>query len=106
MKKGFALTSLIIFTTIGLTAVASAMYLIVDSFQLTSSVSLSEEVLRLAESGIEEGAIQLARNPAYAGGTVTVGTDSVSISVTGTSTKTILSSASKYGIIRTAQKTL
>ena len=104
MKKGFALTSLIIFTTIGITAIASAVYLIVDSFQLTSTVSLHEEVLRLAESGTEEGVLNLARNPNYTGGTLTVGTDSVSIGVTGVSPKTILSSASKYGIIKSVQR--
>lgn len=104
MKKGFALTSLIIFTTIGITAIASAVYLIADSFQLTSTVSLQEEVVRLAESGLEEGAIQLFRNPNYTGGTLLVGADSVLVSITGTGPKTILSSASKYGIIKSVQK--
>lgn len=104
MKKGFALTSLIVFTTMGLMVLATSIYMLTDAFTLTSQTSLSEEVSQLAQSGAEEAQLKLLRYPkTYTGENLYVNTDKVVITVTGTSTKTILSSVTKYGIIKSVQ---
>ncbi len=107
-KKGFALTTLIVFTTIGMMAIATSVYLIVDSFVLTSKASLAEEVEMLAKSGAEEAKLRLLRNPLnssspYSGGSVVLGADTISIQISGGQ---ILSTAQKYGIIKQVKLTL
>ncbi len=58
---------------------------------------------QVAESGAENAVIRLLRDPSYTGETLTVGSGTAVITVTGSSTKTILSSGTNGNYLRKLQ---
>jgi hypothetical protein len=58
---------------------------------------------QVAESGAENAIIRLLRDPNYTGETLTVGTGTAVITVTGTTTKTIISSGTNGSYLRKVQ---
>lgn len=71
-RSGQALTTLIIVMFIGLSVMAATIAVVDTNSLLVSQMYESETALITAESGLEDAIIKLLRNPAYAGGTLTL----------------------------------
>lgn len=87
--RGQALVTLLFFVIIGVSVVAGAAAVVYTNVLAASTVEQGEGAYYVAQSGIEEGLLQLLRNPNYAGETLPVGSGSVTIQVaSGTITAT------------------
>ncbi len=83
--------SLLFFTIIAITITSGAIVVIIANSSSTDRFQQGVLATVSAEAGIENALLQLLRNPNYSGETLTVGSDLVQISVTGTTSKTITS---------------
>ena len=77
--------------------------MIIINYQASSKFALGEDAYAIAESGAENAIIRLIRNPNYAGETLTVGNGSATITVSGSSTKTIVSEGVRGNFRRKVQ---
>lgn len=91
MKKGQALTSLVIFTAIATTVMTATVLLSVVNATSASTTELGMQVYGLAESGAENALLRLLRDPNYTGETLTIGDGQATMTVTGDNPKTISS---------------
>jgi hypothetical protein len=99
-QSGFAAVTLIVFMVIAITITTAATTIIIGNNLAASQTARSLQSYYLAESGIEEGLINLLRNPNYVGtsGFINLGDGQVSI---GVSSNTITSTAKVAGFQRT-----
>lgn len=104
-SSGSALITLLVIVAVGLIVTSSAVVVAVTNSQTTSQLSRSDEVLAVAEAGAEEAILRILRNPSYSGGTMTVGSGTATMAVTGTGgTTPVITSKGQVGsIIRTVQ---
>lgn len=102
-KKGQTLVMLLVLMTTGIIITSAAVILIIVNSQASSKFSLGEDAYAIAESGAENAILRLIRNPSYAGETLTVGNGSATITVTGSSTKTIVSEGVRGNFRRKVQ---
>ncbi len=102
-QQGQALITLLFFTILSITIISTAAVVTIVNAQSTSIQSISSETYSLAEAGIENALLRLLRDPAYTGETMTIGTGSVTIDVTGTSPILVTAKASLRGFIRKVQ---
>lgn len=91
MKKGQALTSLVIFTAIATTVMTATVLLSVVNATSASTTELGMHVYGLAESGAENALLRLLRDPTYTGETLTIGSGQATMTVIGNNPKTISS---------------
>lgn len=96
MKKissntGNALITLIFFALITIIVSTSAVLMIITNTGAVTTVQQGNDAYSIAESGVENALLRLLRNPSYAGEVLTIGDGTATISVTGTTTKTITS---------------
>lgn len=97
-----ALTTIIIISAIGLTIGITLSNLSLNELILSFEDGESQRALFYAEGCAEEGAYRLKLNTAYAGGTVTYGTYSCTVSVSGSgSTRTVTADATYKDFTRT-----
>lgn len=61
--------------TIGILIVSGAMFVLANSFAAIGGSERADLAYAAAESGIENGILQLTRNPEYSGGTLTISTN-------------------------------
>ena len=99
MKKGQALTTLLIFTAIALTIITATVMLSVANATSASTTELGAEVYGIAESGAENALIRLLRDPNYTGETLTIGDGQATMTIAGSNPKTI-SSIGTLGVFR------
>ena len=92
-EKGQALIILLIFMIIALTVTSAGVRVVLVNSISASSISQSQEVYFIAESGIENALLRLARDPNYTGENVIVGSGTTAVTISGGSTKTITSTA-------------
>lgn len=91
-KEGQAMTLLLVFVAVASVIISAVVIVTIINSASTSKDSLGEESFLVAEAGAENAIISLVRNPNYTGETMSVGTyGSAIITVTGTTTKTIIS---------------
>ncbi len=100
LKSGQALVVLIVFVAIATIVVGSAVVVTIVNSRLASDVTQSADALAAAEAGANEAILSLLRNPNYSGGTLAVGPDVATITISGAPSKTIVSSASVGGYVR------
>ena len=100
-QKGQALVLLLVFVAIAMIVTTSAVTLTIVNTQSTSRLSLGKQALSLAQSGLDNAILRLLRDPAYNGETITIGSGSVTITVTGITTRTITSVGSLTDYQRT-----
>jgi hypothetical protein len=111
MKKlsqtGQTLIALLIFMLVAMTITISATAVAIINIKSNNGLSNGQAALQIANSGVENAILVLEKNPAYTGGTMTVGSGSATISITGTTTLTIVSVATlgKYQRTETATVT-
>lgn len=91
MKKGQALTALLIFTAIAITVITATVMLSVANATSASTTELGAQVYGIAESGAENALLRLLRDPSYTGETLTIGDGQATMTVTGDNPKTIAS---------------
>lgn len=91
VKKGQALTSLVIFTAIATTVITATVLLSVVNATSASTTELGMQVYGLAESGAENALLRLLRDPNYTGETLTIGGGQATMTVIGNNPKTISS---------------
>lgn len=90
-EKGQTLITLLVFMVIAITVVAGAVAVTIINSEATSKVEIGEDAYLLAQTGADNAVLRLLRNPSYSGETFSVGAGIVTITVTGTTTKTIIS---------------
>jgi hypothetical protein len=99
-QKGTALVTLMVFMVVAVLVTTGAVMLASISTQGTSDFAQSEHVALLAEAGAETATLQILRNRDYTGETINISDAEVVVTVSGTSTKTITSTARKGDFIR------
>lgn len=92
-QAGQTLIALLVFISMAMTITMASAAVAIINTRANSSLAAGEAVLQAAESGAENAVRQILRNPSYSGEIITVGDGTVTISVSGTSTKTIVSQA-------------
>src|SRR5258706_10355753 len=66
-QQGQALITLLFFMVMGITITSAAVVILVTNIRASSSVEQGLTAYYIAESGAEEGMLQILRNPLYAG---------------------------------------
>ena len=91
MRQGQTLVILLVFITLAITVTTAAVVLIINNSQASARFEQGVVAHNIAESGAENALLQILRNPSYAGETLTIGDGTATITVTGTSPKTVVS---------------
>lgn len=103
LRSGQTLVVLLVFIAMGLAVVAASVSTVINSSVGTTQYERGQSAYLLAESGAEEGILRLLRDPSFSAGALTSVDGNATITVTGTSTKTILSTATVGTTVRTIQ---
>lgn len=104
-QSGQTLIALLIFMLLAITITTTAAAITIINTQSNGGYVNGETALGNATTGVENALIQLERNPSYAGETLTLANGSAVVTVTGTSTKTIVSVGSIGNYDRTVTAT-
>lgn len=99
--SGQTLVALLIFMMVAITLTTAAAAITLINTQTNTVYATGEIALQIAESGAENAVQQLLRNPNYTGETMTIGNGTATITVSGTTTKTITSIGSLNNLART-----
>lgn len=90
-EQGSSLITLIVIVAV-MTALTSALVIVVaNSMRTNSKYASSEMALAAAEAGAEQAVMRTIRDPGYTGETMAVDDGTATITVSGTTTKTIVS---------------
>lgn len=90
-QKGQALITLLVFVVMATVIIAGAVSVSIINTQSTYKFADSQAALKVAETGVENALLKLLRNPDFAGEILTVGEGTATISISGTTTKNIVS---------------
>lgn len=90
-NSGHILITLIIVMVVGTIISTAAVAWVIDNTLGSSQTQSGLSSLMLAESGIENAMLVLLRNPDYTGEVLTIGDATVTVDVSGTTEKTIVS---------------
>ncbi len=99
-NSGQTLIALLFFILIGIIVTVAAAIIIGINAAATAKLTQGEVARQLAETGAENALITLLRNKNYTGETLTVGDDTVTVTVTGTTTKVIESTGISGNFMR------
>lgn len=102
-QSGQALVALLAFMATAVTLTTAATMVTVANVQSTSRYGLGQEALELAETGADNALLRLQRDPAYAGETLTLANGTATITVSGSSPKTITVVGKSGNFRRTVQ---
>lgn len=80
-----------IFAVVSITVTSAAVMAIIVNSRSTGRFALGEDALNIAESGADNAVLHLLRDTNYSGETLSMGNGTANISVTGSSTKTVIS---------------
>ena len=89
--KGQALISLLVVMLSGIIITSGAVAVTIINSQTTDKYASSEQSYAIAESGADNALLRLLRDPNYLGETVSIGNGTATVTVTGSTTKTIIS---------------
>lgn len=103
LRCGQTLVVLLVFVAIAMTVVVAAVATVVNSTIGVSQVEAGQTAYILAESGVEEAMLRLLRDPNFTTETLTTADGSTTIIVTGSSQKTIVSTATVGNTVRIVQ---
>lgn len=92
-KSGQALVLLLVFMIVSITITSAAVVILFVNSEAASRLEQGIATMRIAESGAENAVLMILRNPSYtaAGQVLPVGSGTATVTVTGSSSKTILS---------------
>lgn len=91
LKRGQAMVLLIVIMVAGVIITSAAVMYVITNSRAASNLQIGEEAYGVAESGAENAIIRLVRDPNYSGETLVVDGGTATITVAGSSTKTIVS---------------
>lgn len=103
IQKGQALITLLFFILISLTITTGAIIIIIINSVSVSRFQEGTLAYYVAESGVENALLRLLRDPDYTGETLTIGTATAVITVTGTNPKTVVVVSQNGNFKRTVQ---
>ena len=105
MKKqaGQALVILLFYMIIAITLTTTAVAVIVSNSLSVTQEEEGSRALEVAEGGAENSLLRLMRNTSYTGETIILGDGSATSTVSGTMTKTIVSTGTIGGFSRVVQ---
>jgi hypothetical protein len=104
-ESGQILVALLAFIATGLIITVTAAAVTATNVLTNSKYTSGEKALQVAEGGIDNAMMRLVRDPAYTGETLTIGTGTATITVSGTAPYTILSKGTIGNFHRTVQVT-
>lgn len=84
---------LLFFMSVAITVTSASIMSIIINSTSTNIFQLGTNSLSVAESGAENALLRILRNPDFSGENLTVAGGTVNVTVTGSSTKTIISQA-------------
>lgn len=108
-KSGQTLVLLIIFTIVATTITAASVAILAVNSLTATKFQEGLLTYQVAESGIENALIRLLRDPSYTGTgyksepALTLGDGTVTIQVTGSTTKTVIATAANGNFVRKIQ---
>jgi hypothetical protein len=102
-EVGQALITLLFFVLIALTISSAATIIIIDNSVSVSKFQEGTLAYYAAESGVENALLRLLRDPNYTGETLTIGSETVVITVSGSNPKTVMSVGQEGNFKRTVQ---
>jgi hypothetical protein len=102
-EKGQALVILVCFAVIAATIIGSVVLVSIATASASGKSQSGAVAYDIAESGVENALLRLLRDPSYTGETVTIGSGSAIITVTGTTQRTITSQGIYGDFRRTIQ---
>lgn len=102
-KTGQALVTLLVFIAVATTITAAATTVTLINSQTTGKFAQGESALTIAQAGADNAILRLLRNPSYLGEVLTVGSGTATITVSGSSVKTITSVGQDGNFIRKIQ---
>jgi hypothetical protein len=100
-QSGQTLVAMIAFIAMLTTITTSATMITVANILTTSKYTMGQDALSVAESGADNALYRLVRDPTYTGETLTIGSGTATITVSGTSPKTITSIGASGNFRRT-----
>jgi steroid 5-alpha reductase family enzyme len=104
-QSGQTLVALLVFMATALIITTGAVAVTIANLQSASEYSRGEQALQVAESGADNALLRLTRDPSYTGETLTVGTGTATITVSGSPSYTITSVGRVGDFRRTIQVT-
>ena len=104
-ESGQALIILLFFMIIAITLSTTAIAVVANNSLSVTRTEEDAHALEIAEAGAQNALIRLIRTPNYVGETLTVSGGSATVVVTGTNTKTILSTGTNGSFKRKIQVT-
>ncbi len=103
-KTGQVTIMLVIIVMVLVTVTTAAVAIAISTNRDTTTLTQGERALMIAESGAEEAILRLLRDPSYTGSaTLSIGEGDATITVSGTSPKTITSRGEIDQFIRTVE---
>ena len=104
LQRGQSLITLLFFMVIGVTVISASALIMTSSILSGSTQQQGTAAYYVAESGVEDAILHLLRNPSYTGGTVPVGLDQATVTVsTSRNTSTITSIGTSGSTVRKIQ---
>ena len=100
-ESGQTMIALMSFMAMAITLTSAVTMVTIANATSSSKYTLGQEALNIAETGADNAMLRLSRDPTYTGETLTVGTGTATITVSGTTTKTITSVGLINGFRRT-----
>lgn len=101
--SGQALITLLFFVLIALTITSGAIIIIIDNSVSVSKFQEGTLAYYAAESGVENALLRLLRDPNYTGETLTINSETVTVTVSGSNPKTVVSVGQDGNFKRTVQ---
>ena len=104
-SSGQTVVALLIFMLLAMTLTFTATMVIIANLQTDNVYQNGEEALQNAQTGVENALMRLERDSTYTGETMTLTYGTVTITVSGTSPKTIVSTGGYGNLVRTVTAT-
>ena len=105
-QAGQTLIILLVFMIMTVTLTTAAVAVVLNNSITAQHLEEGAEALEISESGAENAVIRLVRDTAYTGETLTLGDGSVTVSVSGTTTKTVVARSTVGNATRTTTVTV
>ncbi|MEO6761553.1 MAG: hypothetical protein ABI220_04235 [Candidatus Saccharimonadales bacterium] len=100
-SRGQTLIALLIFMMVAMMITLAATAVAIINLKAGNSYASGQQALINADSGAENALMRLSRDPAYSGETMTLGSGTATISVSGTDTRNVVSVGTDKNASRT-----
>lgn len=104
-QEGQTLVTLLVFSVMAISVAATAVAIMINTSRATHITESRTVTMSAAESGIENAILRLIRDPSYTGENLTLDDNAITITVSGTDTKIITSTADNGLFRHTIQAT-